>query len=336
MSEDIFIAQSSPADAIVGPLHTVTYITSDKNSVEKAFLQGYGLDTTGWVTPSAEQRQSLDPYFGFSGSDHWETCGYLKYGSGANVQVRVIHVDANTPAIRPELNGFYTGGVTISFPINDMAKHEQSMADLGMPSTMGVKEMEFAGANGETYISGEIVYPAPENVYLLGVKRPDIFVPVGPVDPETDIGGAAYSARNAANSDAVVEFLDTVLGYEIRRDMEFEVGEESALLMPQGARERFVQAFAPGSQTGYLVLMDHYENNISSDTPHLGTPYRGISMWSFMSEDLDVVYQRSLRAGTEIIAPPGDIESPFMPGTKTLLLKDPSGFPIEICQIPAA
>ncbi len=332
MSEDIFIPDSTPEDAIVGPLHTVTYVTSDKSGVEKALLQGYGLDTTGWMTPSAEQRQTLDPYFGFSASDDWETCGFLKYGSGSNVQVRVIHVDASTPAIRPELNGFYTGGVTISFPINDMAKHEKTMAGLGLPSTMGVKEMEFSGPNGETYISGEIVYPAPENIYLLGVKRPDIFVPVGPVDPENDIGGAAYSARNAANSDAVVEFLDKVLGYEIRRDMEFEVGEESALLMPQGAKERFVQAFAPGSQTGYLVIMDHYENNISSDAPHLGTPYRGISMWSFMSNNLDEVYQRAQAEGAEVISTPSCIASPFMPGSRTLLLKDPSGFPIEICE----
>ncbi len=332
MAEDIFVPTSSPEDAIVGPLHTVTYITSDKMSVEKAFVDGYGLDSTGWNTPTSEQLKSLNPYFGFAESNSWETCAFLKEQEGANAQVRVIHVHQDTPAIRPDLDGFYTGGITISFPINDMKAHEKTMARLGMPSTMGVKEMEFQGPNGEVYISGEIVYPAPENVYLLGVKRPDVFVPVGPVDTATGIGGAAYSARNAANSDQVMKFLQNVLGYEIRRDMEFEVGEESALLMPQGAKERFVQAFAPGSQTGYLVIMDHYENNKNGDAPHLGTPYRGISMWSFMSDDLDEVHRRARSEGAEVICAPGNIQSPFMPGSRTLLLRDPSGFPIEVCE----
>lgn len=332
MSEDIFVPTSRSEDAIVGQLHTVTYVTSDKISLEKAFREGYGLDSSDWFLPSDEEYASLNPYFGFSDSDTWEACAFFKKSAGANAQVRVIHVHNETPRVRPELDGFFTGGVTLSFPMENLVTHEKMMAGIGMKSTMGIKEMEFVGATGEVYVSAEVVYPAPENVYLLGVKRPDIFVPVGPIDPSTGIGGVAYSARCAAETDEIIEFLKNVLGYEIRRDVVFPIGAESALLLPEGANERFVQAFAPGSQTGYLVFLDHEEHNRISPAPTLGPPSRGIVMWSFTANNLDEVHERALAAGTEILSDPGETRSPFLPETRTLLLKDPGGFPIEICE----
>ncbi len=330
MAEDIFVPTSSPDDAIVGPLNTVTYITTNKGGTERALLEGYQLDASGWWQPDDADFETLNPYFGFAPEQRWESCLFFKHGAGANGQVRVIHVDAGVPQERPELDGFYTGGVTISFPMDDLRVHEKAMAKIGMRSTMGVKEMEFAGAGGETYVSAEIVYPAPENVYFLGVRRPEIFVPVGPVDPATGIGGLAYSARNSADSEKIVDFLRAVLGYEIRRDVEFTVGAESALLMPEGARERFIQAFAPGASTGYVVIMDHFENTRTAGLPSLGAPARGIAMWSFAAPDLAVVQARAEAAGTSVLAAPAAFASPHLKAQRTLLLADPDGFPIEV------
>lgn len=331
MSEDIFVPESRPEDALVKQLHTVTYVTADKAGVERAFVEGYGLDSSDWFEPSAEEYAALNPYFGFANADTWEACAFFKKGDGANVQIRVIHVHQDAPIVRPELDGFFIGGATVSFPMEDIAAHEKTMAGIGMKSTIGIKEMEFTGPSGEVYISAEIIYPAPENVYLLGVKRPEIFVPVGPLDPSTGIGGAAYSARNCERTDEIIEFLQGVLGFEIRRDVMFTVGAISALLMPEGTEERFVQAFAPGAQTGYLVFMDHGECNRPSPAPTLGPPCRGIVMWSFMTEDLDEVHARAQAAGTKILSAPGDLNSPFLPTQRTLLLEDPDGFPIEVC-----
>lgn len=333
MSEDIFVPKSRPEDALVKQLHTVTYVTANKAGVEKALIEGYGLDSSGWLTPSAADYAALNPYLGFANADTWDACAFFKKGDGANIQIRVIHVHKETPAVRPELDGLFIGGATVSFPMEDIGAHEKTMAGIGMKSTIGVKEMEFTAPTGEVYISAEIIYPAPENVYLLGVKRPDIFVPVGPLDPATGIGGAAYSARNSQKTDEIIEFLKSVLGFEIRRDVVFTVGEISALRLPEGTDERFVQAFAPGANTGYLVFMDHGELNRPSPAPTLGTPCRGIVMWSFMTDDLDEVYARAQAAGTEILSPPGEIQSPFLPGTRTLLLRDPDGFPIEVCAV---
>lgn len=331
MAQDIFIPESSPDDALVEQLHTVTYVTSDKEAVEKLFRQGYGLNHTGWLEPSGAELGQLNDYFGFSDAA-WKMCAFYKKGEGANVQVRVFYSPSSADQVRHEYNGFITGGATLSFPKPDLYEHEKQMKALGFDSTIGVKEMEFQSPTGEVYISAEIIYYAPENVYVMGVKRPDIFVPVGPMDPETGVGGGAYSARCVENADAVNQFLTDVLGFEVRRDVVFEIGEKSALMMPQGAKERFIQAFAPGSSTGYVVVMDHGDDNIPSKAASYGPPSRGFVMWSFRTKDIDAVFARAKAAGTEIMQPPTEMTSPFLANRRVLLLRDPSGFPIEIFQ----
>jgi len=327
---DIFIPKSSPTDALVSPLHTVTYITNDKAGVDQMFQKGYRLHPTSWVRPSAAEYALLNRYFGFASEHSWEVCAYTKQGAASNVQIRVIHLDQETDVVRPSYDGLYTGGATISFPIVDLKSHGELMQSIGVDSTVGIKEMEFVSPTGETYISAETVYKAPENIFVLGVTRPGIFVPVGPIDDNTGIGGAAYSARCVVAADTINDFLENVLGYEIRRDVAFEVGERSAINLPEGTMERFVQAFAPGSSTGYLILMDHGEATKHSPAPDFGPPCRGIGIWTFATKKLDEVYEKALNADIEIVSAPANIQSPFLESSRTLLMKDPGGFPIEV------
>ncbi len=330
MAEDIFIPKSKPEDALVGPLHMVTYITADKGAVEKSLIEGYGLTGAGWETPSANHFKKLNKYLGFGTDDSWEVSSFYKQGAGANGHIRVIHVHQETPLVRPVYDGLYTGGATISFPIDNLRAHEKIMDAIGIESTIGVKEMEFQSPTGETYISAEIVYKAPDNVFLLGVTRPDKFVPVGPLDPKLGLGGPAYSARCVTDADKLIAFLQIVMGYEIRRDIELTVGEKSAILMPEGTKERFIQAFAPGAATGYLVLMDHGPATKHSPAPQLGPPSRGIGMWSFGTVDIEEVFRRAKTAGVDVIQAPSEMGSPFLPDGRSMMMKDPQGFPIEV------
>jgi catechol 2,3-dioxygenase-like lactoylglutathione lyase family enzyme len=164
----------------------------------------------------------------------------------------------------------------------------------------------------------------------MGVNRPEIFVPTGPIDPDTGVGGPSYSARCAAKAQETTEFFRDVLGFEIRRDVVFEVGERSALLMPQGTRERFIQCFAPGSQTGYCVIMDHHEATRLSPAPNLGPPHRGIVMWSFLTHDFDELRARIASSGVKILRDLADRSSPGLPEGPTMIIEDPDGFPLEI------
>jgi len=330
MSEDIFIPQSSPDDALVGPLHTVSYITAHKDAVHTLLSGGYGMVSGDWYTPPDEEQAELNAYLGFAADDAWQACVYSMPGEGANVRIRVFSVSPDHPFVRPAYDGLYQGGATISCPMTDMRAHERHMAGLGVQSTIGVKEMEFTSPAGETYISAEIVYMAPDNVYLMGVTRPSVFVPTGPIDPKTGIGGPSYSARCVAKSDATIEFLNKVLGYEIRRDVELVVGERSAIRLPEGTRERFVQAFAPGSRTGYVVLMDHGDVTKRSDAESLGPPSRGIGVWSFRTRDLGEVCARAEHLGCRVRPSPESVNSPLLGSVRSVMIEDPDGFPIEV------
>ena len=306
---DIFIPESKPEDALVSPLHSVTYATSDPDLLERIFTEGYGLTQSGWTDCSDADAE----YLGFGNTGPVKANCFTRTGAGANVQIRVLAVSDKLPQIRPAISGLYPGCATISFPIDDLREHEKRMAGIGVESTIGVKEMEFTSPQGETYVSAEIVYKAAEHCFVMGVRRPDGFVPVGPMNDAEGIGGCAYSARCLTNCDASIAFVRDVLGYEIRRDIVLEVGERSALLMPQGTKERFVQAFAPGAGSGYLILMDHGPATKPSPVEQFGPPARGLVMYSFSTHDLDEVMARAKAANVTVSQPAETRSSPGLP-----------------------
>jgi len=328
---DIFVPESKPEDALVGPLSTITYVTADPQLATKMLVDGLGLSASEWIEPGGDNRAALNKYFGFNSSDGWKVRKLSRTGAGKNIQIRLVAVNASKPQVRPELNGAYLGGLSIGFPMNNTDERESHMSALGFPSVVGVKRLEFSSPTGETYTSEEVHFPGPENVYVLGVKRPDVFVPVGPIDPDVDIGAPAYSAQCVIDADATMKFYNEVLGYEIRRDMTMTVGDNSGLKLKEGSPERFIQAFAPGASTGYLVFLNHPEEAKTPDPkPGFGTPSRGMCMWSFPTADLDAVHQRAITAGIPILQPPGRSSSPFLPDTNTMIIEDPGGFPLEI------
>lgn len=331
MTADIFVAQSSPEDAIVGPLKTITYVTSDAAGTHQLFTSGMDMEASDWMVPAGEEKERLSAYFGLSAGEDWRARSYSRSGAAENLQIRIILVGDHYPQVRPKINGAYLGGLSIGFPMADTDAREAQMTKAGFPSIIGVKRLEFASPSGETYVSEEVHFTGPENIYVLGVKRPDIFVPVGPLDGQIDVGAPAYSAICVDDCDAAKSFYSDVLGYEFRRDMAMTVGGTSGLDLREGSDERFIQAFAPGANTGYLVFLDHGEDRrVLHPKPNFGPPSRGLTMWSFPSKDLAQVHERALAYGAEVMSGPSASGSPFLPSTETLMLRDPSGYPVEI------
>lgn len=331
MTADIFVAQSSPDDALVGPLKTITYVTSDAAGTHALFTNGMDMKASDWFVPAGEDKARLSAYFGLAADEDWKARTYSGSGAGENIQIRVLLVDESHPQVRPQINGAYLGGLSIGYPMADTDAREAQMTKAGFPSIIGVKRLEFASPSGDTYVSEEVHFTGPENIYILGVKRPDIFVPVGPIDADANTAGPAYSAICVDDCDAAKGFYANVLGYEFRRDMAMKVGGNSGLDLREGSDERFIQAFAPGASTGYLVFLDHGDDRrVLDPKPNFGPPSRGLTMWSFPSKDLAQVHKRALAHGTQVISGPSNSGSPFLPSTETLVLRDPSGYPVEI------
>jgi len=331
MTADIFVPQSKPDQALIGPLQVITWVSSDPDGVYKMLVEGFDLQASDWFFPEGDEKTSLDAYFGFSEKDSWKARKFFRTDDGANIEIRLISVDETTPQVRPEINGVYVGGLSIGFPVLNSDTLEAHLKSIGYPSMVGVKRLEFPNPAGGTYISEETHWVGPENIYFLGVNRPDIFVPVGPVHKAAELGAPAYSAQCVPDCEASVAFYRDIFGYEIRRDMTMTVGSNSGLKLKEGSPERFVQAFAPGSQTGYLVILDHFDDRIDM-TPgeSKGPPNRGLVMWSFPCKNLVEIHKRAVTAGVKVLQAPAISNSPFLAGRETLILEDPSGYPVEL------
>lgn len=324
MTADVFEPASSPDDAIVGPLHALTYVTAAGDALSEALTSGFELDCGDW-------HRDIDT-------------DYLNVPSGAraraffrsepheNVAIRVVDVDSSQAQVRPEVSGRFLGGLSIGFPMSDIEGRERRLKPLGIDSVIGRKELEFESPTGQVYTSAEIHFVGPENIYLLGVQRPEGMPPVGPLPDGAAIGAPAYSARCVSDPSAVSGFFADVLGFEIRRDVNLTVGDRSGLRLEPGSEERFIQLFAPGATTGYLVLLDHYEATLDSPASHPGPPNRGIGMWTFASRRYDDVLERVRRHSIEILAESASAGSPLLGSRRSIVLADPENFPIEILE----
>lgn len=324
--EDLFEPASTSQDALVGPLHTVTCLFDDAALFIDALTTGLGQSCDPWTGDATAAAR----YLGLPADSALTICGANRTDAGRNVQIRVVTSPVAGPSVRPEAQGQTLGGLSLGFPMLDMPRWEEQLHKIGIDSAIGIKEMAFTSPTGEEYVSAEVHFPAAENIYLLGVRRPERFRSVGPMSEAEPIGAAAYSARCVANTDGLIEFYRDVLGYEIRRDATFEVNGPSGLRLEQGTKERFVQAFAPGAATGYLVFLDHHSHRQASPAPTLGPPSRGLVMWSFPTPDLATMQSRLREAGVELLQAAGKHESPLLPDSRSLIFKDPEGFPIEL------
>ncbi len=323
--QDVFKPQSTAADALVSPLKLITYVTETGERTREILEQGFGLSAAPW-----QSFKNSDALPGMRDTGTWRACLLRREDEGANAEIRLVESADGAKPVRPEYGGRHIGGLSIGFPMQDIEARETHLNELGIISTVGRKDLEFQSPTGDTYVSSEILFKGPDQVLLLGVRRPNGFAPVGPLGPDSPIGAPAYSARCVRYSDQTIQFFTKVLGFELRRDITMQIGEKSGLLMKAGTDERFIQLFAPGASTGYLVLLDHGDYALDSPAPTAGPPASGMVMWSFETREIDTVAARANQAGHQVQW----LQEPT-PGThaaKTLVIQDPDGFPVEVFQ----
>ncbi len=80
------------------------------------------------------------------------------------------------------------------------------MTALGFQSTAGIVRLTITRPDGISYVSGEVLFRGPEQIYMLAVGRPPDMTPVGPIEPATGMGGPAYSALIVPDATREIEF----------------------------------------------------------------------------------------------------------------------------------
>ncbi len=206
----------------------------------------------------------------------------------------------------------------MGMPVSGQAKRAAIVKAAGFQSAVGVTSMMLPRADGTSYRVEEIHYQGPDGVLVLGIDRGEM-PPVGLIDAATGIGGPAYSSIVVADLPRTEAFMQTVLRYEKRRDAVFtSSGPKGGLGLPDGQRFAFQQWFAPGSATGYVILMKMLDRPVALPQSG-GFARRGIAMWTFDAVDLDDVAARAESVGTRVVAK----------DAKSLIVAMPDGFLVE-------
>ncbi len=312
---------SDPLDATgpvnrvaASPLRGVTVLTGDPAATHRFFIDAMGMTATPAEPVPVAQVRSI----GLRGSLRAVT--YRRSASGDAATVRAIAVSATLPVLRPRHDALASGGLAMGMPVHGQAAREARVTRAGFRSAVGVTRMTLPRPGGVPYTVEEIHYQAPDGVLVLGIDRGDM-KPVGQVDAASGIGGPAYSSIVVADLDGTARFLKTVLGYEMRRDAAFtSAGSKGGLGLPDGTRFAFQQWFAPGSATGYVIVMKMLDRPVMRTS---AAPRRGIAMWSFDIADLAAAEARAKSAGARIASRP-------TPAAPSLVVAMPDGFLVEL------
>jgi catechol 2,3-dioxygenase-like lactoylglutathione lyase family enzyme len=311
---------ASPVDPVAAsPLREVTIAAADLASTKRFYQDAMGMTVERPVPLSTGAMRSL----GVTAKS--VVMRFIRAGDADAAGVRVVMVPAQRAELRPTYSALALGGLAMGMPVSGQAKREGIVKAAGFQSVVGVTSMVLPRSDGTNYTVEEIHYKAPDGVLVLGIDRGEM-TPVGPIDVAKGIGGPAYASLVVADLPRTEAFMKVVLRYEKRRDAIFaSSGPKGGLGLAAGQRFAFQQWFAPGSTTGYAILMKMLDR--PSEPPSPASPVRrGIAMWTFDAVDLTDVADRAESVGMRIVAR----------GPKSLILAMPDGFLVEFVQRPEA
>ncbi len=319
--------------ALVGPLAAATVVTDDLDRCRSLYSDLMGLQPALDHLPE-QTRAPLTRLWGLEDAGDWEHVLYQQPGGADMPYLRVIGVGSDRPEVRPGMNALLEGGLAVGFACSDMEKLIAEGERMGFGTVAGVTRIPLHRPDGSPYEALETHLRAPDGVYVLGIARPSDLAPICPIGDGTLTGGPAYSSQVINNGQRSLDFYCEVLGYEVRRDIDLvSEGPAGGLLgVPPDSRMRFLQVFAPGSESKYLVFLDWYETGAGAIAPSR-PPNRGMVMWSFMTADLDAVLERARAFGAEVLCEAETVDArPVGMATRRATLAAPNGFAIELVE----
>jgi catechol 2,3-dioxygenase-like lactoylglutathione lyase family enzyme len=318
--------RAGAAPTLCGALELVTLMANDAEPAIRFLTQAMRLRVASDVGVAGAAAAARRELWDLPPSATWRELTFEAASEPPGVRVRVIAMPGGA-LVRPGMESRLTGGLSIGFPATDLAHTLARVTALGYESTAGIVPLTITRPDGSSYVSGEILFRGPEQSYMLVVGRPAGMAPVGPIDPATGMGGAAYSAIVVPDATREIAFYREVLGWEARQDIVLTTsGPAGGLGLDPGTQFRFVQLFAPGATSGYVCLLDMMAvGRANPVAPRL--PNRGIVMWSFGTRAFDrVLAQARAAAGA---SPPRLAD---LAGRRTLTLQTPAGLTVEVTE----
>lgn len=326
---------TSKRNYTVGSLLMVTHVTSSAEATRHFYRDMMAMADAPAGVMAAEMQARQRVLWGLDAETRWKEHLYERPSLPEVPKVRVLVMEPAGPLIRPGMEVLLEGGLSVGFAVRNRAEMEQCLArgeSLGIGTTAGITTIEFRRPDGSPYEALETHFKAPDDVYGLGVGRPEDLPSVGPIEAGQMIGGPAYSAQVVNHADADVAFYRDVLGFEVRRDVDLtSSGPAGGLGLAAGTVMRFLQIYAPGSGTGYLVILDFRDRGIPNPVS-IRPPSRGVAMWTFPTDDLDAVLATSQEHGVETFAGPVPLDCAWLGAHRAATVLTPHGFLVELVE----
>ena len=319
----------------VSPLARITHATADAEATNKFYSGLMNLEESK-LQVDAELQAAQRQLWGLAEDVTWSESLFRRTAFPETPLVRVLAMDQPGPPVRPDMDVLLHGGLSVGFSSRDreeLAAFVDHASEMGIDTTAGITTIDLNRPDGSAYQALETHFIAPDFVYGLGVGRPDDLPKVAPIADGEPVGGPAYSAQVCNHVDADLDFYRDVMGFEVRRDVPLiSSGPEGGLNLAPNTEMRFIQIYAPGTETAYLVILDFADGgkeNPVATTP----PNTGVVMWTFRTTDLD----ETLAAvgacdGAQVVGEASDIVDEGFGRHRAACVKTPRGFLIELIQ----
>lgn len=313
-----------PPPIVAGGLGAITLTTADAAAMRRFLVDAFGLRE---LRPVAAQGAGAIPA---------EELWFERADDPAAPRVRVRLVGGDAPRLRETPSATRDGGASLSFALqSSRAKGPRgALARLEAAGyrTIGNFTVPLARPGGGQYTVEEYYFVGPDNLLVPVVVRPDDMPAIARIDGASGLGGPAYGGMTVPDADAEIDFHRSVLGLELRRDIELT---EPPLLraagLPADARVRFVQLFSPGTTTANLTLIDLGKRGERNPAP-LAAPSRGAVLWSFVVADIEEARRRLRGSAGRWVSGPDTRVNAVWGEHRSLIVESPGGLQFELVQ----
>lgn len=321
------LAPKSGASGPAGPIACITLITRSPEQIQSFYSGVMQMAAMEQVSPpiAHEQQRRL---WGLPDEFQWTESVYHRPGLPDVPLLRVLASPQAAEPVRPGLASLLEGGLSVGFAMRDLESVVRQGAERGFETTAGVGALDMQRADGSAYQALECHFHAPDDVYALGVSRPADLAPVGPIEADRDVGGPSYAGQVMNHREATLRFYTEVLGYEVRRSTSVSGPVvEKGLGLPPGTAMDFLQLFAPGSTSGYFIVLDFGDAGKANTA--VAPPHSGVVLWTFPVTSVAEVAAGAEATGCAVIDGPVAAETPYFGPHQVLTVRTANGFVVE-------
>lgn len=328
VSNDPLAPTGNAEDAFAGPIACVTIITKCESEAKRFYTNVMEMEIGEHLpTPSARHADQR-ALWGLPNDFEWAEIVFYRSMLPDTTLLRMLSSEQAGPPVRSGYNVLSEGGLSVGFAMHDMAVVVEHGKTIGYETTAGITTLDMKRTDGSPYQALECHFKAPDDIYALGVGRPRDLAPVGPIEDGKTVGGPSYAGQIMNHCEDTLRFYTEVLGYEIRNRTSLPPsGPEGGLIKPPGTESDFLQVFAPGSTTGYFIVLDYGDKGLGND--RVAPPHSGVVMWTIPVMSIAEVMKKAPSTGCSVLAGPIETENPYFGAHRAVTIRTANGFLVE-------